>query len=168
MGGSFIKRFTKRFVKKGDNSERGDFTVALVLFSVILLSVASLSYVWPKASSTRFTVSYAAEEALKASIITAKDNEANLRSVRDTAMPLESSISDSMRSFLERYRIHGVQFSVQTAECFETSVGWFIRATVLWYFDNNYSLVGVPGGTTTGFYEASQPDQQLCALAGDV
>lgn len=169
-----VRRFIGRFASGGDSSEgrrdfreeRGDFTIALMLFSVVLITAATVAYTWPKSTSTRFTAPHVATQALRAGIASvAADEAADSREIHFN----RCRAREAAQSVIDDYRIHGVvmtiaddsdlydaEMPVRECEEWEGSISdprlpqcvrtgdntAYLRITIDWYFTNPNSLVG--------------------------
>lgn len=152
--------------------ERGDFTIALMILSVVLITAATVAYTWPKATSTRFTTQHAATQALRAGIAAISDEAAANRSVTENICHAR----EAAQSLIDDYRIHGVVMDIADPEinaigvfddnrpedcedltmpeedyllerayprCVPLSNGEaYLILTIIWYFTNPGSLVG--------------------------
>lgn len=92
--------------------ERGDFTIALMIFSVVLITAATVAYTWPKSTSTRFTTQHVATQALRAGIAAVSDDAAAGRSVTDN----KCHAREAAQSVIEGSRIHGVVMDIADPE----------------------------------------------------
>ena len=101
-------RNRRRNRRRNFREERGDFTIALMIFSVVLITAATVAYTWPKATSTRFTTQHVATQALRAGIAAVSDKAAAVRSV--TANKCHAR--EAAQSVIEDYRIHGVVMEI--------------------------------------------------------
>lgn len=88
--------------------ERGDFTIALMIFSVVLITVATVAYTWPKSTSTRFTTQHVATQALRAGIAAVSDNAGSNRDISEN----KCRAREAAESVIEDYRIHGVVMNI--------------------------------------------------------
>ena len=88
--------------------ERGDFTIALMIFSVVLITAATVAYTWPKSTSTRFTTQHVATQALRAGIAAVSDDAAAGREVADN----KCYAREAAQSVIDDYRIHGVVMDI--------------------------------------------------------
>lgn len=88
--------------------ERGDFTIALMIFSVVLITAATVAYTWPKSTSTRFTTQHVATQALRAGIAAVSDDAAAGRSLIDN----KCYAREAAQSVIDDYRIHGVVMDI--------------------------------------------------------
>jgi len=139
--------------------ERGDFTIALLLLSVILLAIAGVAYAWPKAISTRLTVEHIGEESLKAGAIYA---------VR-TALPTDDEdgkldlVEERVLAFITDSRINGVSITlVEGPTCGEFQGESYLRASFEWLFLNPRSVVDVPGDINRSTQHAFTDDLGVC------
>ena len=164
-----LRRFLGRRVSGTGNrdfrEERGDFTIALMLFSVVLITAATVAYTWPKSTSTRFTASHVATQALRAGIASvAADEVASSREVHFNRCRARKAA----QSVIDDYRIHGVVMTIAddndpydavttTPECEAWGADQssllpqcvrtgddtaYLRITIDWQFLNPGSLVG--------------------------
>ena len=88
--------------------ERGDFTIALMIFSVVLITAATVAYTWPKSTSTRFTTQHVATQALRAGIAAVSDDAVAGRSLIDN----KCYAREAAQSVIDDYRIHGVVMEI--------------------------------------------------------
>lgn len=88
--------------------ERGDFTIPLMIFSVVLITAATVAYTWPKSTSTRFTTQHVATQALRAGIAAVSDDAAAGRSFIDN----KCYARKAAQSVIDDYRIHGVVMEI--------------------------------------------------------
>ena len=167
-----VRRFRgRRASGSGDRNfreERGDFTIALVLLSVVLITAATVAYTWPKSTATRFTASHVATQALRAGIASvAADGAAGSREVHFN----RCRAREAAQSVIDDYRIHGVVMTIpedgdlgdlynaempipecedwagsndpRLPQCVRTGDSEaYLRITINWYFTNPSSLVG--------------------------
>lgn len=105
-------RNRRRNRRRNFREERGDFTIALMIFSVVLITAATVAYTWPKATSTRFTTQHVATQALRAGIAAVSDEAAAGRSV--TANKCHAR--EAAQSVIDDYRIHGVVMEIADPE----------------------------------------------------
>lgn len=94
--------------RRNFREERGDFTIALMIFSVVLITAATVAYTWPKATSTRFTTQHVATQALRAGIAAVSDKAAAVRSVTAN----QCHAREAAQSVIDDYRIHGVVMEI--------------------------------------------------------
>ena len=174
-----VGRFLGRFARRASNAaggnfaerrnfreERGDFTIALLLFSVVLITAATVAYTWPKSTSTRFTASHVATQALRAGIASVAADEA---ASSKGELPNRCRAREAAQSVIDDYRIHAVVMSISDAEdedpydaeepvdcdnlgnsptdflpkCVRTGDDKaYLHITIDWYFTNPSSLVG--------------------------
>lgn len=92
--------------------ERGDFTIPLMIFSVVLITAATVAYTWPKSTSTRFTTQHVATQALRAGIAAVADEAAAGRSPIDN----KCYARKAAQSVIDDYRIHGVVMEIADPE----------------------------------------------------
>lgn len=164
--------------KRDFTEERGDYTIALLLISVLLLVLASVAYAWPKASSTRLTVEYLGEEALEAGAIFAArerlpgeewNNAANCGEPPYTETQEASNpkcrVMHGVYNFLLGSRINHVDLSiVGDPGCRHYRGEDYIRASFEWRFYNPRSVVDVPGDITSSIQHAYlYNDYGLCS-----
>lgn len=134
-----------------------------MIFSVVLITVATVSYTWPKSTSTRFTATHVATQALRAGIASvAADEVASSKSDRLN----RCRAREAAQRVIDDYRIHGVTMSISSAEnidlynneddceelppdreflpqCVRTGDDTaYLRITIDWYFINPGSLIG--------------------------
>lgn len=88
--------------------ERGDFTIALMVFSVVLITAATVAYTWPKSTSTRFTTQHVATQALRAGIAAVSDDAGTNRDISENICHAR----EAAQSVIEDYRIHGVVMDI--------------------------------------------------------
>lgn len=88
--------------------ERGDFTIPLMIFSVVLITAATVAYTWPKSTSTRFTTQHVATQALRAGIAAVSDDAAASRSTSENIC----NAREATQSVIDDYRIHGVVMEI--------------------------------------------------------
>ena len=98
--------------RRNFREERGDFTIALMIFSVVLITAATVAYTWPKSTSTRFTTEHVATQALRAGIAAVSDDAAAGRSVTDN----KCHAREAVQSVIDDYRIHGVVMEIADLE----------------------------------------------------
>ena len=98
--------------RRNFREERGDFTIALMIFSVVLITAATVAYTWPKSTSTRFTTEHVATQALRAGIAVVSDEAAAGRSVTDN----KCYAREAAQSVIDDYRIHGVVMDIADPE----------------------------------------------------
>ena len=110
-----LRRFLGRRVSGTGNrdfrEERGDFTIALMLFSVVLITAATVAYTWPKSSSTRFTAAHVATQALRAGIASVAADEVP-SSESDYQNQNRCRARKAAQSVIDDYRIHGVVMTI--------------------------------------------------------
>lgn len=154
--------------KRDFTEERGDYTIALLLISVLLLVVASVAYAWPKASSTRLAVEYLGEEALEAGAIFAArerlpgeewDESANCGDAPHNESPDASNpkcrVMHGVYNFLLGSRINHVNLKIEgVPSCRPYQGEHYIRASFRWEFLNPRSVVDVPGDVTSSIQHA--------------
>lgn len=162
-----VRRFLGRCAsgRRNFREERGDFTIPLMIFSVVLITVATVSYTWPKSTSTRFTASHVATQALRAGIASvAADEVASSKSWQLNSCRAR----EAAQRVIDDYRIHGVTMSISEArsddpydveepidcdnlvedrqffpQCVPTGNNKaYLRITIDWYFINPGSLIG--------------------------
>lgn len=125
--------FGKRAGSRRDfREERGDFTIPLMIFSVVLITAATVAYTWPKSTSTRFTTQHVATQALRAGIVAVSDDAVAGRSTSENicnAREADSSLTatlawrhcvyenicharEAAQSVIDDYRIHGVVMDI--------------------------------------------------------
>ena len=92
--------------------ERGDFTIPLMIFSVVLITAATVAYTWPKSTSTRFTTQHVATQALRAGIAAVADEAAAGRSPIDN----KCYARKAAQSVIDDYRIHGVVMEIADSD----------------------------------------------------
>ena len=97
-----------RGCRRNFREERGDFTIALMIFSVVLITAATVAYTWPKSASTRFTTQHVATQALRAGIASVADDAAASRDVLDN----KCYAREAVKSVIDDYRIHGVVMNI--------------------------------------------------------
>lgn len=165
-----LRRFLGRRVSGTGNrdfrEERGDFTIALMLFSVVLITAATVAYTWPKSSSTRFTAAHVATQALRAGIASVVADEVP-SSESDYQKQNRCRARKAAQSVIDDYRIHGVVMNISDAgdedpydadppincdnlgtepflpQCVRTGDNTaYLRITIDWQFLNPGSLVG--------------------------
>ena len=107
---SAIRQFFGKLAgsRRDFSEERGDFTIALMIFSVVLITVATVAYTWPKSTSTRFTTQHVATQALRAGIVAVSDDAAAGRSVPENICHAR----EAAQSVIDDYRIHGVVMDI--------------------------------------------------------
>ena len=160
-----------RDFRRDFREERGDFTIALMILSVVLITAATVAYTWPKATSTRFTTQHVATQALRAGIAAVSDEAAASRNLNENICHAR----EAAQSLIDDYRIHGVVMDIadptinaigvfdedrpedcedltmdeedylSTAypRCVPLSNGEaYLILTITWYFTNPGSLVG--------------------------
>lgn len=92
--------------------ERGDFTIPLMIFSVVLITVATVAYTWPKSTSTRFTTQHVATQALRAGIAAVSAEAAAGRG----DIVNKCYAREAAQSVIDDYRIHGVVMEIADPE----------------------------------------------------
>lgn len=161
-----VRRFLGRCAsgRRNFREERGDFTIPLMIFSVVLITVATVSYTWPKSTSTRFTASHVATQALRAGIASvAADEIASSKNERLN----RCRAREAAQRVIDDYRIHGVTMTISEAgdddpydveepidcdnlgttpflpQCVRTGNNKaYLLITIDWYFINPGSLIG--------------------------
>ncbi len=175
-----------RGCRRNFREERGDFTIALMIFSVVLITVATVAYTWPKSASTRFTTQHVATQALRAGIASVADDAAADRS--DIANKCYAR--EAAKSVIEDYRIHGVVMNIADPtirplgdidgrspedcenlgdpqeeylanaypRCVSTGNGEaYLLLTIQWYFTNPGSLIGTQVSSRSSAQEPIPP-----------
>ena len=136
-----------------------------MLFSVVLITAATVAYTWPKSTSTRFTASHVATQALRAGIASVAADE-SASSKNDDFNRCRAR--EAAQSVIDDYRIHGVVMTIAEVgdedpydaevplpecedldgesflpQCVNTGDSTaYLRITIYWYFTNPNSLVG--------------------------
>ena len=145
--------------RRNYREERGDFTIPIILLMALLLAVTALTYVWPKAVSTRLNVEHIGEEALKAGVIYA----AQTAQLDDDEAAKLALVREQARDFIERSRLHGVTLTlVEFPSCGQFQGQSYVRAAFRWSFINPRSAVNIPRPVTESTQAASTPDLGIC------
>ena len=175
-----------RGCRRNFREERGDFTIALMIFSVVLITAATVAYTWPKSASTRFTTQHVATQALRAGIASVADDAAANRDPVDN----KCYAREAVKSVIDDYRIHGVVMNIADStinplgavnkdspegcedltsdeelylenafpRCVTTGNGEaYLLLTIQWYFTNPGSLVGTQVSSRASAQEPIPP-----------
>lgn len=175
-----------RGCRRNFREERGDFTIALMIFSVVLITAATVAYTWPKSASTRFTTQHVATQALRAGIASVADDAAASRDPVDN----KCYAREAVKSVIDDYRIHGVVMNIADPtinplgavdergpegcenlgvpqkeflenafpRCVTTGNGEaYLLLTIQWYFTNPGSLVGTQVSSRASAQEPIPP-----------
>ena len=145
--------------RRNYREERGDFTIPIILLMVLLLAVAALTYVWPKAVSTRLNVEHIGEEALKAGVIHAVQAAEPDHNSADKL----NLVREQASAFIKRSRLNGVTLTIDEApSCGQFQGQSYVRATFQWSFINPSSALDIPRPVTESTQSASTPDLGIC------